>query len=135
MRRESDRQDRFCVSEEVDSSDEGPGPFADGAREADEGFAAVRGEGALGRRQHILPNGGQVRARAPAGLPSRVEAHGRVCIRAGVRADMKELFVSMRRQAPLMNDVRYVHTPRARSVADFQWEEVPIMRSLTITRE
>ena len=119
MRRESDRQDRFGVSEEVDSSDEGPGPFADGAREADEGFAAVRGEGALGRRQHILPDGGQVRACAPVGLPPRVEAHGRACIRAGVRADMKELFVSMRRQAPLMNDVRYVHTPRARSVADF----------------
>ena len=36
MRCESDRQDRFGVSEEVDSSDEGPGPFADGAREADE---------------------------------------------------------------------------------------------------
>ena len=121
MRRESDRQDRFGVSEEADSSDEGPGPFADGAREADESVAAVRGEGALGRRQHILPDGGQVRARAPVGLPHRVEAHGRARTRAVVRADMKELFVSMRRQVPLMMDARYVHTPRARSVAVFQW--------------
>ena len=111
IRRESDRQDRFGVSEEADSSDEVPGPFADGAREADEGFAAVRGEGALGRRQHILPDGGQVRARAPAGLPPRVEAHGRARVRALARADMKELPVSMKRPAPSTLGVRYPAYP------------------------
>ena len=111
VRRESDRQDRFGVSEEADSSDEVPGPFADGAREADEGFATVRGEGALGRRQHILPDGGQVRARAPAGLPPRIEAHGRVRIRTHARADMKELLVSMKRPAPLNFGVRYSAYP------------------------
>ena len=102
MRRESDRQDRFGVSEEVDSSDEGPGPFADGAREADERVAAVRGEGALGRRQHNFPDGGQVRARAPAGLPPRVEAHGRVSGRTLARADMKERCRFSMGDVPLM---------------------------------
>ena len=102
MRRESDRQDRFGVSEEVDSSDEGPGPFADGAREADESVAAVRGEGALGRRQHNFPDGGQVRARAPAGLPPRVEAHGRVSGRTLARADMKERCRFSMGDVPLM---------------------------------
>lgn len=77
MRRESDRQDRFGFSEEADSSDEGPGPFADGPREADEGLASVRHEGALGRRQHILPDGGKVRPRASAGLSARLEARRR----------------------------------------------------------
>ena len=74
MRRESDRQDRFGVSEEADSPDEGPGPFADGSCEADEGLASVRHEGALGRRQHILPDGSQVRRGASDGLPARPEA-------------------------------------------------------------
>ena len=89
LERESGRQDRFGVSEEAASSDEGLGPFADGARETDESFAAVRGEGALGRCQHILPDGGEVRVCAPDGLPPRAEAHRGDSPCVVVRADMK----------------------------------------------
>ena len=111
IRRESDRQDRFGVSEEADSPDEGPGPFADCSREADEGLASVRHEGALGRRQHILPDGGQVRARAPDGLLPSVEAHRGTRARNVVRADMKKLLVSMKRPAPSNGGVRYSAYP------------------------
>ena len=57
------------------------------------------------------PDGGQVRALFLAGFPPRVEARGRVSIRAHARADMKELPVSMKRSVPSNLGVRYPAYP------------------------